>query len=70
MRTPISRQADISYLNGNGGVIWPEKGIPAELSLELLPVLAVDQLKHRLVHHVRLKQENVFSGVELTLNWT
>ena len=61
---------DDGDLERDGGLVWGEKGVPVELALELLPVLAVHKLEHRLVHHVRLKQENVFSGVELTLNWT
>ena len=53
---PIGPINDLKpYLNGNGWILRPEKGIPVELSLELVPVLAVDKLEHWLVHHVRLQ---------------
>ena len=56
------------YLNGNGGIFRPKKGIPVQLSLELVPILAVDKLEHRLVNHVRLKQENVMMMV-VNIEW-
>ena len=53
---PIGPISDLMpHLNGNGWILRPEKGIPVQLSLELVPILAVDKLEHWLVHHVRLK---------------
>ena len=46
---------DDADLERDGGLVWGEKGVPVELALELLPVLAVHKLEHRLVHHVRLQ---------------
>ena len=45
----------LADLERDGGLVWGEKGVPVELALELLPVLAVHKLEHRLVHHVRLR---------------
>ena len=36
------------------GLVWRNERVPMKLPLELLPVLTVDKLVHRLVHHIRL----------------
>ena len=43
------------YLERDGGLVGGEEGVPVELPLQLFPVLAVHQLEHGLVHHVRLR---------------
>ena len=42
-------------LEGHGGLVGGEEGVPVKLPLQLLAVLAVDKLEHRLVDHVRLR---------------
>ena len=53
----------LHYLEGDGRLVRGEEGVPDELSLELLPVLAVHKLEHRLVHHVRLE------NIKESKNW-
>ena len=43
------------HLERDGGLVGGEEGVPVELPLQLFPVLAVHQLEHGLVHHVRLR---------------
>ena len=43
-------------LEGHGGLVGGEEGVPVKLPLQLLAVLAVDKLEHRLVDHVRLRK--------------
>ena len=45
---------DDAHLEGHGGLVGGEEGVPVKLPLQLLAVLAVDKLEHRLVDHVRL----------------
>ena len=45
----------LHYLEGDGRLVRGEEGVPDELPLELLPVLAVHKLENGLVHHVRLR---------------
>ena len=47
---------DDGHLEGHGGLVGGEKGVPVKLPLQLLAVLAVDKLEHRLVDHVRLRK--------------
>ena len=47
---------DDPHLEGHGGLVGGEKGVPVKLPLQLLAVLAVDKLEHRLVDHVRLRK--------------
>ena len=46
---------DDAHLEGHGGLVGGEEGVPVKLPLQLLAVLAVDKLEHRLVDHVRLR---------------
>ena len=47
---------DDAHLEGHGGLVGGEEGVPVKLPLQLLAVLAVDKLEHRLVDHVRLRK--------------
>ena len=49
------------YLERDGGLVGGEEGVPVELPLQLFPVLAVHQLEHGLVHHVRLRMIVVYN---------
>ena len=47
---------DDAHLEGHGGLVGGEEGVPVKLPLQLLAVLAVDKLEHRLVDHIRLRK--------------
>ena len=48
-------------------MIFSQVGVPEELSLQLVPIFAVDQFEDRLVDHVRLKEK--YDGLVLAGGW-